>query len=444
MRFPTKHLTDFVSDLNDTQKACLSSIGFGSVLKLKIGTFSKSLGFWVVDNYNPDTNSICFYNKTIKVTKERVNEIYGIPMGDEEMKINNEPVNILRPSIAYWTEKLLSERESKELEMGEYGNATVSTTDLLASSSRQAQDNDEADLEGNESEGGDVDEQARKLEDFLWEIEFNFKEIAKAKKNLKRLLESGIDFNFKDIAKAKKNLKKLLESGVKEYPESNELKERIGKHISEFGGDKRPEGDDESNEGDQTPIHDPSHTSVTTPGGQDSIPKENNVDKGKQIINEGCIEGAEEGDEEDSVPTMTQLLTPDDSDVNDDDIIDVMPLRYVPAAHPKRKIKPTTKAKSPYVKRVVDSCAQMEDIEMRVSGWVFSGMDSQCDVIYRNKFNDSVFKGVFESMISGSCVNATAIDIWVMQLSYTEQFRSRTSPVRLFMPSTILNNMVFD
>ncbi|KAL4579528.1 hypothetical protein LXL04_015678 [Taraxacum kok-saghyz] len=236
---------------------------------------------------------------------------------------------------------LSSERESKELEMGGYGNATVSTTDLLASSSRQAQDNDEADLEGNESEGGDVDEQARKPE---------------------------IDFNFKDIAKAKKNLKKLLESGVKEYPESNELKERIGKHISEFGGDKRPEGDDESNEGDKTPIHDPSHTSVTTPDGQDSISKENNADKGKQIINEGCVEG-------------------------------------------RKKV----------MKKIMD-------------------------VIYRNKFNDSVFKGVFESMIPGSYVHATAIDIWAMQLSYTEQFRSRTSPVWLFMPYwyVFCNNMVFD
>ncbi|KAL4561794.1 hypothetical protein LXL04_033968 [Taraxacum kok-saghyz] len=450
-RFPTKRLTDFVSGLNNTQKACLNSIGFGSVLKLKIDTFSKSLAFWVVGNYNPDTNSICFYNKTIKVTKERVNKIYRIPMGDEEMKvtnnkknkkmvelwksqfptslkrprlthilqklektkksddqfvlnflvlfmnvmvqstpmgdenkqflkyipniesvkdldwcglvmtslksskkvwapndkksfytgpalfltINNEPVNIPRPSIAYWTEKLLSDRESKELEMGGYGNATVSTTDLIASSSRQAQGIDEAVLEGNESESGDVDEQARKLEKFLWEINFNFKEVAKAKKTLKRLLELG----------------------MKEYPESNELKEQIAKHISEFGWDERPEGDDESNEGDKTPIHDPSHTSVTTPGGQDSIPKENNADKGKQIINEGCVEGAEEGDEEDSVPTMTQLLTPvvfdnlladslakrsgsrslqlgfktpevvqmmqDDIDVNDDEIIDV-------------------------------------------------------------------------------------------------------------------------
>ncbi|KAL4562952.1 hypothetical protein LXL04_026983 [Taraxacum kok-saghyz] len=86
-RFPTKRLTDFVSGLNNTKKACVNSIGFGSVLKLKIDTFSKSLAFWVVDNYNPDTNSICFYNKSITVTNERVNEIYGIPMGEEEMKL---------------------------------------------------------------------------------------------------------------------------------------------------------------------------------------------------------------------------------------------------------------------------------------------------------------------------------------------------------------------
>ena len=58
-------------------------------------------------------------------------------------------------------------------------------------------------------------------------------------------------------------------------------------------------------------------------------------------------------------------------------------------------------------------------------------------VIYRNKYNDSVFKGVFESMIPGSCVHATVIDVWAMQLSSTEAFRSRSSPVRVFMPITI-------
>ena len=219
-----------------------------------------------------------------------------------------------------------------------------------------------------------------------------------------------IDFNFKEVSKAKKKLEKLLQSGVKEYPDSNELKERFAKLISVFGGDQRQECDDESNEGGKTPIHNPSHTSLTTPGGQDSVPKDNKGDKGKLKINEGCIDGAEEGYDEDSVPTMTQLLTPcvfdnlekdalakrsgsrslqlgfttpevvpmmqDDSDVSDDDIIDVVPLCYVPATHGKRKIKPTFKAKSPYFRRVVDSCAQMEDIEMRVSGWVFSGKDS--------------------------------------------------------------------
>ncbi|KAL4591856.1 hypothetical protein LXL04_004830 [Taraxacum kok-saghyz] len=580
-RFPAVRLTDFVSGLNNTQKTCLQSIGFGSVLKLKIESFSKTLAFWVVDNYNPDTNSICFYNKTINVTKERVHEIYGIPMGTEEMmvpknnkhknkmlalwksqfssslkrprlthiiqklkgkeiadelfvlnflvlfvnvmvqstsmgdvnkqflkyipniesvkdldwcglvmsslkaskkvwapnekksfytgpalfltllyvhytNINNEPVNIPRPSIAYWTDKLLTDRESKEVEMGGYGNATVRTNDSVACSSRQGVGNDEAVLEGNESEAGEVDEQTRKLEEIIWEI----------------------DFNFKEVSKAKKKMEKLLELGVNEYPDSKELKERIAKHISVFGGDKRPQWDDESNEGGKTPIHNPSHITLTTPGGQDSVPKENNGDKGKQKINEGCVDGAEEGHEEDSVPSMTQLLTPgvfdnlesdalakrsgsrslepgfttpevvpmmqDDSDVNDDDIIDVMPLRYVPATHGKRKIKPTFKAKSPYFRRVVDSGAQMQDLEMRVSGWVFSGKDSQWDIIYRNKFNDTVCKGVFESMIPGSCVHGNAIDVWAMQLSSTESFRSRSSPVRVFMPSTILSNRVLD
>ncbi|KAL4591985.1 hypothetical protein LXL04_004962 [Taraxacum kok-saghyz] len=366
-RFPTKRLTDFVSGLNTTQKACINSIRFGSILKQKVDKFSKSLAFWVVDKYNPDTNSICFYNKTIKVTKEQVNEIYGIPMGDEEMKINNESVNIPRPSIAYWTEKLLEDWESKELEMGGYGNTTVTMTDLVASSSKQAKGNDEAVLECNEDESDDVDEETHKLENLLWEI----------------------DFNFKELSKAKKNLKKLLEVGAKEYPEDPKVKERLEKNIRLFGED-----------------------------------------------NESSEKGSDEGGEEVSVPTMTQLLTPvavdnllhdavvrfsgskslerefktpemikksqHNSKGTNDDIIDVMPLNYVPPTHEKRVSRTTAKAKSLYLKRVIDSGTPLQHVEMQVSGWVFAGMESPWDVIYLNQFNDAGLRGTKQLIPVGS------------------------------------------
>ena len=69
---------------------------------------------------------------------------------------------------------------------------------------------------------------------------------------------------------------------MKEYPDSEELKERTRKRVREFGGDNQPEGEDESNNGDKTPIHDPSHISVKRLDGRDLITKKRNVDKGKK------------------------------------------------------------------------------------------------------------------------------------------------------------------
>ncbi|CAH1440948.1 unnamed protein product [Lactuca virosa] len=71
--------------LNEDQRRCVQSIGFGSTLNMQLEKLPRRICYWVVDNYNPTSNSIHVQDQRLLVTREIVHEIYGIPMGDIPM-----------------------------------------------------------------------------------------------------------------------------------------------------------------------------------------------------------------------------------------------------------------------------------------------------------------------------------------------------------------------
>lgn len=42
---------------------------------MKVGKLAKQLGFWVVDNYNPESNYLYVNDQQLVVTRESVHEI---------------------------------------------------------------------------------------------------------------------------------------------------------------------------------------------------------------------------------------------------------------------------------------------------------------------------------------------------------------------------------
>ncbi|KAI3782293.1 hypothetical protein L2E82_12333 [Cichorium intybus] len=84
-RFPPSHITQTMACLNNEQRRCIQSIGFGSAITMKLQKLPRRLCYWVVDNYDPTTNSIRFNDQNLLVTREKVHAIYGIPMGDIQM-----------------------------------------------------------------------------------------------------------------------------------------------------------------------------------------------------------------------------------------------------------------------------------------------------------------------------------------------------------------------
>ncbi|KAI3522952.1 hypothetical protein L1887_01004 [Cichorium endivia] len=108
----------------------------------------------------------------------------------------------------------------------------------------------------------------------------------------------------------------------------------------------------------------------------------------------------------------------------------VVPVTVVEPRRSKRHVQTTEKFRSLYFKRIVNPNKVLTPNEERVSGWIFAGLDNEWDLVFESKFGDLGYRGIFESMIPGSRIHATIIDIWASILNHQERYRNKKSPVK--------------
>lgn len=80
-RTSPKTLFTAIQSLNDSQKKSVIEMGFGSLLSMKLDGIPAKLGFFVVDNFNPESMEIILKKGVIKIIKEDVHDAIGVPMG---------------------------------------------------------------------------------------------------------------------------------------------------------------------------------------------------------------------------------------------------------------------------------------------------------------------------------------------------------------------------
>ncbi|KAL8208048.1 hypothetical protein R6Q57_007460, partial [Mikania cordata] len=84
------NLKTFIDLLNVKQKDAIKKIGFGSILNFKITSLSTCMGYWLLSNYNPTTNTLNL-GSFVKITSKLVNQVLGIPIGSIQIKELNKP-----------------------------------------------------------------------------------------------------------------------------------------------------------------------------------------------------------------------------------------------------------------------------------------------------------------------------------------------------------------
>lgn len=72
-------MTDAVSSLTSEQKDWVKRMGFKAFLKINIKSIPLKLCHFVLKHYDEGTNSILIKGKRIKITKEKIHKVFGLP-----------------------------------------------------------------------------------------------------------------------------------------------------------------------------------------------------------------------------------------------------------------------------------------------------------------------------------------------------------------------------
>ncbi|KAJ0509294.1 putative Ulp1 protease family catalytic domain, papain-like cysteine peptidase superfamily [Helianthus annuus] len=82
---------EMVQSLNVAQLAVVEEIGFSSVLQLDVHMVPTCLGYWLVTNYDVESNNLDIGTRKIEITRELVRDVLGIPMGDKQVVEMGKP-----------------------------------------------------------------------------------------------------------------------------------------------------------------------------------------------------------------------------------------------------------------------------------------------------------------------------------------------------------------
>ncbi|KAL8230338.1 hypothetical protein R6Q57_000116 [Mikania cordata] len=93
MRCSPANLINFLEKLNEDQKKAVKEMGFGEVLCLKLHTIPTAFGYWLLKNYNPQTDIQNIGSSQFKITPDLIHLVFGIPRGKitvhEKFRLNS-------------------------------------------------------------------------------------------------------------------------------------------------------------------------------------------------------------------------------------------------------------------------------------------------------------------------------------------------------------------
>ncbi|MFS7889854.1 hypothetical protein Hanom_Chr00s000005g01611911 [Helianthus anomalus] len=81
LRCSLGNLTEFLEGLTPAQKKVVREMGFGNILYINIHTISTGFAYWLLQNYDPNTQKIFDGTHEIKVSSSLIIDIFGIPNG---------------------------------------------------------------------------------------------------------------------------------------------------------------------------------------------------------------------------------------------------------------------------------------------------------------------------------------------------------------------------
>ncbi|KAI3802015.1 hypothetical protein L1987_30137 [Smallanthus sonchifolius] len=386
--------------LTKSQKTVVKEIDFGKPLLLKLHTIPTSLGYWLLQNYDPTTNILNDGTNEYKLTTSLIDEIFGIPNGETQVTQMSKP-KTYDPVVKEWGSQFDDEMQKNQKK--------ISISDLV--------------------------EYLKKTDDSRRMFKLNFMVVLmsiigetmksnivnlrfltslKTNTNFKKLdwceyvKVERIEKELKKVEEHAEKLKMLFEKERKDYPsKSNEEnpkieiantknvgKETIGEKeiVEEMVGEKPVGGTEKIGE----------EMVVEKTVGEEELIKETKEDEIKKDTMEA--EGDKMGEGEEEVKEKKQ-------------------------EKPKRKLILSDALCSPYKQRKVVMEEKLTNVKKNISSYLFCGKGFAWDLLFQITDVITIPRIELETLSPGIELHVDVINAWAHVLNNEELKRNRDSSV---------------
>ncbi|KAL8249283.1 hypothetical protein R6Q59_006151 [Mikania micrantha] len=101
VRCAISDLTKFIESLSSSQKKAVAEMGFEEILYLRLNAIPSAFAYWLLRNYNPETDSINDGEREIQLSSSLIEEVFKFPNGGTKVTIKTRP-NANDPVVKEW------------------------------------------------------------------------------------------------------------------------------------------------------------------------------------------------------------------------------------------------------------------------------------------------------------------------------------------------------
>ncbi|KAI3744445.1 hypothetical protein L1987_57526 [Smallanthus sonchifolius] len=113
LRCAPGNLINLLHNLTKSQRKIVEEIGFGKTLLLKFHMIPTSLGYWLLQNYDPSPDILNDGANEYKLTTSLINAIFGIPNGETQVTQMSKP-KTYDPVVKEWSSQFDDEIQKKQ------------------------------------------------------------------------------------------------------------------------------------------------------------------------------------------------------------------------------------------------------------------------------------------------------------------------------------------
>ncbi|KAL8223477.1 hypothetical protein R6Q57_018952 [Mikania cordata] len=95
------NLTKFIQNLSSSQRKAVAEMGFQEILCLQLNSIPCAFAYWLLRNYNPQTDSINDGEREIHLSSSLIQEVFNFPNGGTKVTVKTRP-NTNDPVVKEW------------------------------------------------------------------------------------------------------------------------------------------------------------------------------------------------------------------------------------------------------------------------------------------------------------------------------------------------------